>query len=354
MAPATILHLSDLHLGANVDDTGRADYGTLTSALKAGAPIMQSHDNFILAALPTELQLAARAVGSHDDFDFNVVTGDISTEADDDERFAFARQFLLGRFPGAGEWTFGLGLPAEQTLCVPGNHDKMQERTLARYLKAFGGLPAKLPYAVHKRARNGQAIAFYGIDSNDYRKGNIAIGEITPATLAWLGRQLRDIDPARREPREPVRILLLHHHPCDLNRFRRRSLKQWLIDRAALTRLTRLEEGDRLLDQCRGRIDLILHGHEHFPVVFRDERSGCLVVSAGSTSEFHGSAGSNSFHALALDPGTIRVCQFSWTGARFRKAREWTYDRATGALEETADEEARPSTWRAVLHWLNR
>ena len=89
MAPATILHLSDLHLGEDLEDIGRSEYGTVGSALKGGSPIMQSHDSFILAALHTELQLAARTMGSeHDDFNFTVVTGDISTDADGNARFA--------------------------------------------------------------------------------------------------------------------------------------------------------------------------------------------------------------------------------------------------------------------------
>jgi predicted phosphodiesterase len=356
MTAATILHLSDLHLGASLDDTGSSEYGTVGSAFKGGSPIMQSHDSFIVAALRTEVQLAARAMGSeHDDFDFTVVTGDISTSADGDARFEFARTFLVDRVPGVGGWVFGLGLPAERTLCVPGNHDKMLESTLTRYLKGFQGLPAKPPYGVTRTARNGRTVVFYGIDSNAYRKGNIAIGEIAPTTLAWLGRELRDIDPERHDQRDPVRILLLHHHPCDLNRFRRRGLKQRFLDRAVLTRLSRLEEGDRLLDQCRGRIDVIMHGHEHFPVVFKDERSGCLVVSAGSTSEFHGTGGGNSFHGLAIDEHQIRVRQFDWTGARFAKAREWVYNRATGDLEEVIEEAPDlRSRIRAALRWLSR
>src|SRR5262249_42756725 len=151
--------------------------------------------------------------------------------------------------------------------------------------------------------------------------------QITPETLAWLGKQLADA-PRSRPPRDDIRVLLLHHHPCDLNPFRRRSFKEWAIDLALMERLTRLEEGERLLDQCRGRVDIILHGHEHFPCVFYDKRSECLVVSAGTTSEYHPNdeCGGNSFHALAFDDAAVRICQFDWSGSRFRKRREWLYD----------------------------
>ena len=353
MPPATILHISDLHLGGSLDDTGRSGRGTFWSAFRGGSPVMQSHNPFILAILHDAILSASRALNSGDEFDFTVVTGDISTRANSDDRFAFARKFLLQRFAGTGALDHGLGLPADRIACVPGNHDKLEEITLARYLTAFKTLPPALPYAMTRTARNGQSITFYGIDSNAYREGNIAIGEITPSTLPWLSAQLTNVAAGRRKAGDPLRVLLLHHHPCNLERLKRQGLGQRLVDALGRRRLTRLEQAEQLLDACRGRIDVIMHGHEHFPVVFQDERSGCLVISAGSTSEFHGACGGNSFHGIAIEKDRIRVLQFDYTGGRFPPGREWTYDLASGTLEGPPDEEpVRRSTLRAALRWL--
>src|SRR5262245_39705157 len=121
MPPATLLHLSDLHLGEDIDDAGEKDAATIRSTLRGGGYVMQSHDMFILAGLRTEIELAARHMGSEDGtFDVHVVTGDISTEADSDARFAFARRFLTDRMQWKPQWDIGLGIPADRLLCVPG------------------------------------------------------------------------------------------------------------------------------------------------------------------------------------------------------------------------------------------
>jgi 3',5'-cyclic AMP phosphodiesterase CpdA len=159
---ATILHLSDLHLGKGPADTGRKDKATLKSAIKKRRIEMQTHDPYIFAGLRLEVRLAARYMGApNDSFDFHVVTGDISTNATSYQRFAFARKFLTGNVRINRTYSAGLGLSKDSILCVPGNHDKMYEAKLVRYLKSFNDLPQPLPYVVEKKvSRSNQQFVF--------------------------------------------------------------------------------------------------------------------------------------------------------------------------------------------------
>lgn len=329
-ASATILHLSDLHLGQSFNDSGLADKAGgisakgLISAYKHRGLMMQSHNGYIVAGLHTEIRLAARSVGSPEDsFDFHVITGDISTNANSEERFAFARKFLTEKVKVSEAFSTGLGLSRDKVLCVPGNHDKMNEVTLERYLKAFGDLPESPPYAIETHARSGQRFIFYGIDSNVYSEGNVAVGKIHPETLGWLGEQLEK--PTKNDHQDnTVRILLLHHHPANLNPFRRLSWKTFarsFFDNP----FTTLLEGERILNLCAGKIDIIMHGHEHFPIVFLNKDSGCIVVSGGTASEFQSRPEhKNSFHTLVFYQRKFRIIQFDWAGAHFKASREWT------------------------------
>lgn len=318
---AGILHLSDLHLGRDFDDIGMKATDvqrTARSYWSRGGLIMQAHDPFIIASLHSNVRMAARRLGlAEDAFDLMVVTGDISTTADSEERFKFARSFLTSSFKYENI-DIGLRFADDRVLCVPGNHDKMNEKTCARYLAHFDNLPNKPPYVLEKSC-NGVRFVFYGIDSNLYEEGNVALGKIRTETLAWLADRKDESQQDTTKP-QAVRILLLHHHPCDLNKLRKRTLKNWFTGR-----LSRLEDGDRLLDLCKGWIDVIMHGHEHFPAAFRDDVSGAVVVSAGTTSESHLQKGRNSFFALVFQDGSVTVSDFRWGGGQFRMCGQSTW-----------------------------
>jgi 3',5'-cyclic AMP phosphodiesterase CpdA len=271
---------------------------------------MQAHDGYIAWTLGNEIRQAARRMRLPDDqFDAYVITGDISTDANSTNRFRFAREFITSTVLVNGTQC-GLNLPVNSVVAVPGNHDKMYETTPERYTSAFNDLPAEPPYRFEVSARNGQICRFFGIDSNRYDAGNIAVGRISPQTLAWLSTE-RDYATSSKSERH-VDVLVLHHHPCDLNPFGgpRKSLRG---------RFTRLEEGERVLRIAAGWIDLIMHGHEHFPVAFVDPISKAVVVSAGTVSQRQnrGSNVRNSFHAMTLRGRELSVVQFDWNRARF-------------------------------------
>ena len=327
---ATVLHLSDLHLGANFDDKGGVHKSWKSSLFRVGGLTMQAHDPYIFTSLSTAVRSAARFLNTPEDvFDLVFVTGDISTNADSEERFQFAEAYLTGTVKVQTDFAIGLDIDPDRLACVPGNHDKYGEAVKpARYSKCFDRYPDVLPYrTVVDIRRSRQKLFLFGIDSNLYAEGNVAVGKITPETLGWLAGQFEESKSEYEASDSAVRILLLHHHPADLNRFRRQSPRT-LIDRLFKGRLTRLEEGERLLKLCNGSIDLICHGHEHFPIVFTEETSRCLIVSAGTAAQFQRKrcGNRNSFHALAFFERRAKIVRFDWTGARFQPAMIWTCD----------------------------
>ena len=328
----TILHLSDMHLGANFGDVGSTNKAeglskeTINSFIKHHGVVMQTHDSWIIPGLETEILAAARYIRAPDDrFDFHVITGDISTDVYPPERFQFARDYLVDSVPldpSPQSKQVGLRLPPESVICVPGNHDKMALPDCKPYLAAFSDLPAEPPYAIQVQSRSGQSLLFFGIDSNLYTRGNIAVGRITPETLA----QLNEFLTLSEEPNmlTAIKILVLHHHPADLNKFRSFSVKK-LLSLITGAPFSVLKEGNRLLKACNGRIDLIMHGHEHFPIVFHESISSAIIISAGTSSSFMPKGkGTNTFHTIALAQRDYEIVQFNWNGARFLPEKSWS------------------------------
>jgi len=241
----SILHLSDMHLGAHFEDIGGKSRKFLRALRKDKAYVMQAHDPNLLLLLPLELSKIARqnraqfAKAWPDQsppsfFDRVIVSGDISTDATDDERFVFAHAFLTSEMPllsgaYAAQAAVGLNIPNELLLTLPGNHDKMRETTVVKFNRAFGDSPAICNY-VRAFRRNGKMVIFFVMDSNDYHEGNIAKGEIDRARLSWLAKQLNSINSgltmngesfSSDECSDAVKCLVLHHHVCDLS-FKRR------------------------------------------------------------------------------------------------------------------------------------
>ncbi len=327
----SILHLSDLHLGKSFADVGsdsKADglsKETINSFRENYGFVMQTHDSYIIPCLENEILMAARYIGAREDkFDFHVVSGDITAHPSPVDRFQFARDYLidsvqLPETPGGGSGRVGLRLAKNSLFCVPGNHDKLALEDRNAYLTGFRDLPDVPPYVKEVFGGNQQRLLFYGLDSNLYKEGNLAVGEIAPQTLSRLGEYFT----LTQTPEDPstVRILVLHHHPADLNRYRPRSLST--LVGFFTGGLSTLKEGSRLLKACEGKIDLIMHGHEHFPVVFFEPTSSSVVLSAGSTSAFLPKGkGVNSFHTIALADREFQIVQFDWNGARFIPSKE--------------------------------
>lgn len=329
----SILHLSDLHLGASFADVGGKNRRFLKSALRRKAYSMQAHDDFLLLLLPMEIARIgainrARFQKAWSDqkpvsFDKVVISGDISTDVTDEARFAFAHGFITSKSRLAGgvygeQASIGLGLSNDTLLCVPGNHDKMRETTLTRFNSSFSQSPERCNY-VRFVKRFDLPLVFIGMDSNSYAEGNIANGEMDPARLSWLADVLNQLETTGvsqgadsltpSECGKAIKCLLIHHHVCDLSWKRYFSLGR---------SFTRMNGAKRLLKLISGKVHLILHGHEHYPTHFVEKESKALVISAGTTSQWQSSAGHNSFYNLIFyDNGSIQIEEFIWNGKGF-------------------------------------
>jgi predicted phosphodiesterase len=331
----SVLHLSDLHLGANFADVGGKQRGFLKAVTGQKAYVLQAHDHLLLLVLPLEIyriatiNRARRGKARADDklsqgFDRIVVSGDISTDATDGDRFVFAHKFLTTKSPLAAgiygqQASVGLGLPNELLLCVPGNHDKFRETTLDRFNGAFSGSPAPCNYVKVIR-RFGRVLVFIGMDTNAYVGGNIAKGEIDLARLGWLAQVLNTMqteglaDGEERlkaeEWEQAIKCLVIHHHACGLS-FKKRHFNP-------MRSFTEMEGADKLLKLIAGKIQVVLHGHEHYPTHFFHKESGALIVSAGTTSQWHKKPGHNSFYNLTFyEDKSIQIEESVWKGTGF-------------------------------------
>jgi 3',5'-cyclic AMP phosphodiesterase CpdA len=342
----SILHLSDLHLGADFADVGGRKRGFLKGVMDKKAYVMQAHDDLLLLLLPLEVKRIGalnrircrKAWPEHEapePFDRIVVSGDISTDATDEARFVFAHSFLTSKRSLSGgtygvQASIGLGLPNDRLLCIPGNHDKMRETTLARFNTSFSGSPSPCNY-VQFLKQFDRAIVFIGMDSNAYSEGNIARGEMDQARLSWLAEILSQMETTGLSQEEvvltpdecaqAVKCLVIHHHVCDLS-FRRRYFN---LGRS----FTWLNGSERLLKIISGKIQVVLHGHEHYPTHFVERESGAVIVSAGTTCQWHDKPLQNSFYNLTIfDDKTLQIEEFVWDGKSFISREKLKGDKA--------------------------
>lgn len=338
----SILHLSDTHLGARFEDAGGKNRKFFTALRKDQSYVMQAHDPTLLLLLPLEFKKIAcfnqtRFKKAWPDqpapsfFDKVIVSGDISTDATDKERFEFAHKFLTSEMQlniglYSKDSSVGLNIPNELLLSLPGNHDKMRQTTLEMFNNAFKHSPSPANY-IQAFRRFGHTVIFLVMDSNAYNEGNIAKGEIDFARLSWLIKTLSSlesgivIDQQRYSPeecRQAIKCLVLHHHVCDLS-FKKRFFS---IGR----NFTKMVGADDLLRTISGRIHVIFHGHEHYPIHFIEEQSGAIVISAGSTSQWHQKVKKNSFyHVTFFTDHAIQIDEYVWTGTGFVTRQQINY-----------------------------
>ena len=253
----TVAHISDLHL---LDLRGASALTFLNKRMVGGVNLLLNR------AHRHRLDIVEQAIRQLVDLapDHLVVTGDLSNLSLDAE-FELADE-LLRRFGDASKVSV-----------VPGNHDNYTyeaarkrrfERHFESYLRSsLGDLDDTSPFPYVKLVHD---VAIIGLSSSVPTPPLSAKGRVSSAQLAALADLLQ-----RDEVRERFKLVLVHHP---------------LIGRpkAPFRRFRRLTNGPALLDiLLKGRVDLVLHGHNHRSTLHRLEREDehpLFVCEAGSTS----------------------------------------------------------------------
>ncbi len=217
------------------------------------------------------------------DVDVVLVTGDVSEHGRLSELATFERLFAPLR---------------ARVVVVPGNHDRLGENA-ARVLMG--------DVRVRVHARPGLHVV--QLDSTaPHNRGLLSChGALSPADVAAVDSA---VDAA---PPGALVALMLHHHllplPAD-------HLPERLANLLGLPNAAELRLGRVLLEQLRGRCDVVAHGHRHAPSALElPARAGrtLRVMNAGSTPEV-GRA-----RLLAHERG--RVVAETWLEVGERRAR---------------------------------
>jgi 3',5'-cyclic AMP phosphodiesterase CpdA len=254
----TVAHLSDLHIGK--------DPATDAAARRLCAALIEQGVSLTL------------------------VTGDVTHRGRADELRTF-------------EATFAPLLAAGRLIVVPGNHDRMGDDAGRSMMGGHDG-------HVDVRSRPGLHIVRFDSTAPHNRSLIEAHGRLVERDLEAI---VAAMDAA---PAGALTVLLLHHHllplPPDLLGERLSMLLGW-------PNAAELELGARLLEQLRGRCDLVLHGHRHTPSELElgsESTRPLRVWNAGSSTElaafrvFHHSKGHlvwSDWRALGARAHTQRV-----------------------------------------------
>lgn len=225
--------------------------------------------------------------------DLVVVSGDLTQRARD-AQFRAARSYLDT-------------LPCARVLCVPGNHDVPLWNVLRRTLAPLRSYRRHVDADLYPTYLDAD-VAVIGI--NTARSATIANGRVNRRQLRRISRFL-DEEAAGR-----CRIVVAHH-PFALPEDSRER------------RVVRSHSG--LAALVDSRVDLLLTGHRHRPWT-RTLEPGLVTVHAGTATSSRTRGVPNSFAALDVTPGQIRIERWDWRAedARFEAASEETLPRAPG------------------------
>lgn len=271
---ATLLHISDLHIGSLDPNTGDA---AISQAVQFGLDNFPIFDG-LLGHHATGLRALAEFVedlrASDEKFQI-LVTGDLSRNGDAHE-LALARRFFeseIDILPPNGDY---VGLHAAgKVIAIPGNHDHW-----AGISVPIGATPSNF---YHYFIRSMPAIRSLPLGNQGHELSLIELdsdADVRPNSIqrtyarGSFGSQLQLLD-AMLEPRKvrEVRALLIHH------------ARTWTGFSLAMSHATK-HALDNFLQQHE--IAVILCGHTHKAAVRRHYAGAreCWECGAGSTTQF--------------------------------------------------------------------
>lgn len=207
---------------------------------------------------------------------------------------------------------------------VPGNHDY---REWGVFRRSAAGTEFETVFGKEWRnARfvpmNKGGIAFFCFDSNtNDPRVNFARGRVGRNEYRRFRDEYRRMQQAHgKDFSEAFKIAVLHHHPMPI------ADSELAVERGVIAAIKDYWTGDAFLglqdaglfvrEMVTKRIDLVLHGHKHFPFSARvevetaDEKTGEIqILAAGSASKaVEGGGHKNSFNLIILrDDGTVEI-----------------------------------------------
>jgi 3',5'-cyclic AMP phosphodiesterase CpdA len=264
-----IAHISDLHIPPLPPMSPKQLAGKRLLGLVAWHKKWKSeHQQTILDALQTHLQELEP--------DHICITGDITFTT------------LPAEVDTAADWISRLGDPQQISL-IPGNHDAYVSGALEYALEKWSHWMLDddgqlgFPY-LHRRG----PVDIIGLSSAVATPPAISLGRIGPTQLNRTEALLGRIKAVQRPS-----LLMVHHPPQDGAASRKRALS----DRKALQEIL-----------CRSPVDLILHGHLHYPTrAVIDCPSGSIpVLGAASASTIGIRKSVAHYHMIEIETGSER------------------------------------------------
>lgn len=292
---ASILHLSDLHLGQNFTVTPtpagwRQFLLTAVNLTRMGLrswPHGAPHSTTILRRLATGidgalLHLQQRFNDPNLEFDAVVVSGDLLTAAYSTACFdQFAYPLLTGSFIVNKNVDIGLKIPEERLFVLPGNHDRYDSQGVTKYLASdfvqrtphhVGlALPKRTTMPLnlqHYRQPPNSNVYVFTLDSNDHKATNWNKGIVEPELVLEIVEQCRQIRAANAKA---VIVLALHHPPYDLSAKLHGFVTSFGGAAAVPWVDMELEHWQPFRTLVGPAVDLVLFGHLHWFEAWQDD-----------------------------------------------------------------------------------
>jgi predicted MPP superfamily phosphohydrolase len=204
----------------------------------------------------------------------------------------------------------------ERLIVVPGNHDYRFYGLMGKkvtlqdsgFEKAFPGWQRPRFFAFGK-----QSISIFCFDSNtNDPRINFARGKVGQAEYGRFSREYGELQNQYKAAFDgSYKICLLHHHPLPIAQ----TETDHLFDNDAFLGLE--DAGTFMQEMVENHIDLVLHGHKHFPFFARTKfitakhgERELTILAAGSTCKPGLGAQGNGYNLITLkDNNTIEVAQ---------------------------------------------
>lgn len=278
-----ILHLSDLHLGNDL---------LFRSLWHCRWPWKKIEDPQILSALENAIREAAPT--------YVLVTGDIVNKCTK-RSFRHAASVLRSVCTNSGVDA------KKRLLIIPGNHDVKTRRYQHEYFGRVFQFVCFLKLLfdekdfLSRKARfvrvdADRRLCFFCLDSTLKNSFQLAEGEVGAAQWDWFTRKSEQLAKTYSNFEQFVKIVAVHHHP------------EAITGSGGERFMQLLDAGEALVRFDRAGINLVLHGHKHFPHETTRNLSGgrhYTIIGAGTATcpiPAEQAGEGNNFNVLKIRP----------------------------------------------------